>query len=56
MSLARHSGAAQSAEPGISRYNFEIPGSRSARPGMTFSHFFVLPESFTASKVANSTL
>ncbi|MEH2507490.1 hypothetical protein V1290_006301 [Bradyrhizobium sp. AZCC 1578] len=29
---------------------------REMRPGMTFGHFFVLPESFTASKVANSTL
>src|SRR5437879_10031707 len=30
----RHSGATRSAEPGISRINFEIPGSRFACPGM----------------------
>ena len=38
--------------PGMTRRDV-----REARFGMTLQrHFFVLPESFTASKVANSTL
>ena len=39
---------------GIVLNNFEIPGS--TRCVVTFGHFLVLPGSFTALKVSNSTL